>query len=595
MRLKVKVRLTTIAALLKKLKRSYRPGALTGVRRVVVCAGLLMLPALFENTAACGQRLNELEGQSDLFLKGKVISSTEITNAGFPSWGQPHATRLEIISEIKARRTGDTIEFLHLTQGPGGWSGGTPPPDCILEPGECYLIFAVSVDKADWLYEPATNYFGKRDVYRQLMRGVAPLHTRDDRRFPDTSATRAYWRELNLLLNDTISTNQLYAIDQLDSMSLAGRRDDQWRRTADFKRSEVLKALLPLVTNTNERVASWAIRSFRVETNAAASLAPFAEKLITVANGGRSSRLRLDAIAALSETRFVSISNSLASLLQDPDPNVRVAAVNLLSGFPGAFSEQALRKGADDASPEVRAAVADVIGTMRSQSLLTVLTRLFADPAGRPKPVAPLTLEQLESGRHIAGTDGGVTIVDDPGFPAANVGDVHTSAGYALLKFERHQVRDILKANLGDTGFRLQFLLKLAEDDPKPWMNDLLEIMEARRARNLKKAETDAISLEVYMALSGSYYHCWNLIYDYLKNLPPNEFADGRMDQHFKVLEQAGVTGSREPVMVYELYKMKGLQQRAARFRNQNGNYRGYSLAEFFDRIDANYPGSVPK
>ena len=47
--------------------------------------------------------------------------------------------------------------------------------------------------------------------------------------------------------------------------------------------------------------------------------------------------------------------------------------------------------------------------------------------------------------------------------------------------------------------------------------------------------------------------------------------------------------------MLYELYKMKGLQQRAARFRNQNGNYHGHSLAAFFDRIDANYAGSVPK
>jgi len=70
------------------------------------------------------------------------------------------------------------------------------------------------------------------------------------------------------------------------------------------------------------------------------------------------------------------------------------------------------------------------------EKLLPVLTRLFADPVGLQKPVAPLTTEELESGGRIAGADDGMTIVSDPHFPGANVGDVHTSAGYALLKFD---------------------------------------------------------------------------------------------------------------------------------------------------------------
>ena len=49
----------------------------------------------------------------------------------------------------------------------------------------------------------------------------------------------AHWADLGLLLQDTNTTNQLYAIDMLDHMSLAGRSDDRWRRTDDFKRYAV--------------------------------------------------------------------------------------------------------------------------------------------------------------------------------------------------------------------------------------------------------------------------------------------------------------------------------------------------------------------
>src|SRR5262249_44422338 len=37
-------------------------------------------------------RLAEREREADLVLKGQVISSSPITNAGFPYWGKSHAT-----------------------------------------------------------------------------------------------------------------------------------------------------------------------------------------------------------------------------------------------------------------------------------------------------------------------------------------------------------------------------------------------------------------------------------------------------------------------------------------------------------------------
>jgi hypothetical protein len=181
------------------------------------------------------------------------------------------------------------------------------------------------------------------------------------------------------------------------------------------------------------------------------------------------------------------------------------------------------------------------------------------------------------------------------------VGDVHTSAGYALLKFETDQVSKFLKANLSDPGFRLSFLCKLAEKDTGPWLNDLAAVMEARRARTQKEAKASGVEpwvpyFESLMSLSGKYYECWSIIYGYLSNLPKEAFRAGKMDRYLDVLENAGWSGSREPVMIYEFYRMKGLDDRARSYRSQTENKLAvYNIRQFYDKVDATYTNSLPK
>jgi hypothetical protein len=533
-------------------------------------------------------RLEQMEREADLIFKGQVLSTRAATNTSFPEWGKPHATRFRTISLLKGSVRTNELVFWHNTGEPGAWSGGRPPSAHQFVAGNSYLVFAAGLDKPDYLYSVPADATNRPNQLRQLCHdGV--MRTLDARQVGAGSVKDAHWAELGSLLHDAEATNQLYAIDLLDRMSLAGRRDDDWRRSDDFKRRAVLAALLPLVTNRNERVASRAIGCFAAESNAKTALEPFAAALIKVATDGPSASLRLNAISALSGTHFESVSNSLVQLLHDSGGNVRSRAVALLASCPADFSERALHTCAADDSPKVRAGVADVIGGRTMENLLPTLVKLFADPVGRQQPVAPLTLEELEGGGKIVGTEGGVTMVDEPNYPGANVGDVHTSAGYALLKFDIGLVGEILKTNLNDAGFRLQFLLKLAESDPKPWIGDMVEIMEARRARNLKKAEANHAPPGAYMYLSGAHWQCWKTIYAYLENLPATEFGNGKQDRYLQVLEQAGNTGSQEPVMLYELYKAKGLNRRASQFRAQNGNYSGYDLNEFFKRIDAKY------
>jgi hypothetical protein len=533
-------------------------------------------------------RLEEMGREASLIFKGRVMSSDAVTNALFPYWGKTHATRFSLISVLKGESPTNSLVFWHITHGPDAWGGGSMPSWHEFKNGECYLMFAARLSEPSDLYTVPADATNRPNEFRQLYRdGV--MRNLDARPVGVRGVKDAHWAELELLLSDAEATNQLYAIDTIDRMSLAGRRDDQWRCSDDFKRKAVLAALLPLVTSSNEKVASRALSCFAVESNATTMLQPFAATLIKVASDAPSVGLRLDAISALSGAHFDSVSSSLVQLLHNSSANVRSRAVALLAFCPANFSEPALRRCAEDDSPKVRAGVADVIGNGRMQSLLPTLTKLFGDPVGRQQPVAPLTIEELEGGGKIVGIEGGVTMVDDPNYPGANVGDVHTSAGYALLRFDIGQVGEILKTNLNDAGFRLQFLLKLAGDNPKPWINDMVEIMEARRARNLKKAEANRAPPAAFMYLSGAYFSCWRTIYGYLENLPMTAFADGKCDRYLDVLEQAGNTGSQEPVMLYELYKAKGLNRRAAQYRSENGGYSGYNLGEFFNRVDAKY------
>ena len=537
--------------------------------------------------------LEKMAREADLVFKGRVVFSRPITNAAFPPWGNPHLTELNVISVLKGKVDASQVDFLHNTHGPNAWGGGSPPPDFILNPGAAYIIYAAKAHKPDWLYTAPSNYVAKPNEFRQLVHGLKPVRTLDARPLNQLSVKEAHWVELNRLLQDTNLSNELYAVELLDQLSLAGRGDDRWRHSDDFKRKNVLRVLLPLVTNRNEQVACRTLNCFVVDANTTEIMEPFAETLIQVANEAPSPGRRLAAIAGLSGTHFQSVSNSLAALLKNPQARIRSGAVGLLALYPGEFTRQSLRACAGDPSPRVRAAVADAIGNGKMADLLPVVVKLLSDPVGRSRPVG-MTIEQLQEGGRVAGVNDGITIVDDPGFPGANVGDVHTSAGYALLKFDVDQVSNILTANLDDAGFRPNYLCKLAEKNAGPWLTNLVEVLEVRRERIRKEVEASNVEPKVSyfqarMTLSGTYFRIWRILCAYLHDLPSAEFADGRLDRFLDALENAGSTGSQEPTELYELYRQKGLEKRAADFRRKCEKTFAYDLSIYFNRIDLQF------
>jgi len=526
-------------------------------------------------------RLEEMEREADLVFKGRVISTSAATNASFPYWGKPHATRFSLTSVLQGHLRAKDLVFWHNTGEPGPWSGGRPPSSHQFDPGNSYLVFAGSLGRSDNLYSVPPDATNRPNEFRQLCHdGV--MRTLDARPFGARGVKDAHWAELGLLLQDTNTTNQLYAIDTLDRMSVAGRGDDKWRRSDDFKRKAVLSALLALITNKDEQVASRAISCFETESNALTRLGPFAAALVRVANESLYPSCRLAAISALSGTADEAVSHSLGQLLTNADENIRVGAVRLLPRFPAGFAEPALRERAGDESANVRSVVADVIGDGKYERLLPTLATLFADPVGRDRLIEPLTMEFLRAGQRWS-----------------NIGDVHTSAGFALVKFDPDQVADILKANLKDPGFHINFVSKLAEKDAEPWLPELGSILEERLKQVdeiLKLAPNDPrryTNPTGQRVLLGTYAKCWEDIRQYLLRLPPKKFSNGEMDRYMDLLEKTvqPVQGMsvHEAEHLYELYRTKGLAERAHEIRRKYDKTDGW----WFDDFDRNHEAAV--
>src|SRR5262245_27467744 len=67
-------------------------------------------------------RLERLSSEADLVSKGQVISSRALTNAAFPDWAQPHASRFRLISVLKGKPETSEPVLWHYTAGPMAWS-----------------------------------------------------------------------------------------------------------------------------------------------------------------------------------------------------------------------------------------------------------------------------------------------------------------------------------------------------------------------------------------------------------------------------------------------------------------------------------------
>ena len=546
-----------------------------------------------------------MERDADLIFKGRVISTAAPTNAVFPYWGRTHATRFSLISMLKGTVATNEPVFWHITHGPDGWGGGSMPSWHEFEKGQCYLVFAARLDKPEYLYTVPADATNRPNEFRQLYRdGV--MRTVDSRAVSLLGVKDVHWLELNLLLNDANPTNQLYAVGLLDRMSLGGGEDDRaWTRSDDFKREAVLKAVQPLINNRNDLVAASAIGCFhvcgscvmlfpdfsgwmpvsqgcpQVDPKSIAGVSPYADDLVAAANSSSSSLCRVAAIAALSCMRFSAVSNSLPRWLADPAAQVRAQAVLLLPDFPGEFCERSLRAKAADAAPVVRAAVADAIGNGKIEALLPALGALFSTSPVRTNS-GPWPHKGLQG---------------DGYFAEVGADDIHTSAGYALLKFDVEQVGAILKANLSDLGFGLSFIRKLAQNGAEPYLPLLAKELKIHTAGSEQEAAKSGFHWSLSYWLRGNYGWAWETLFGYLSAQTREALADPKMAPMLDALQIADDPGDARTRSLYGFFLDKEMIERAIELRRgiirrtedkaiDKKSFNFPSLLKAFDEMD---------
>jgi hypothetical protein len=516
-------------------------------------------------------RLEEMEREADFVFKGQVIASSALTNTSFPSWAKPHATQFRLVSVFKGKPKTNEPVLWHYTAGPMGWGGGSPPSWYQFETGQCYLVFAAKLDRPDYLYTPPSDATNRPNEYRQLYCDCV-TRTIDDRPLVGVSTKEAHWLELNRLLTDATPTNSLYAIQRLNGMSKSCLAS--WGHSGNFTREAVLSAVMPLVTNPDDKVAVAAIGCFQlggnnstwindqggwipilrgcaeVQPECVSQVSPYAPALVRVANESTSPSRRMAAVAAFSCTRFPIVSNALPRWLRDPADEVRAQAVLLLPDYPGNCSEHWLREMASDASPTVRAVTADAIGNGTMTNLLPTLVQLFSDPAGRDHPLPPLTVDDLEAGGR-----------------AGMCGDVHTSAGFALLKFDVNDVGEILKTNLSTRGFRLSFIRKLAPDGDKSYLPLLAQELTTHTANSEQEAAKNGFHWGLSYWLSGNYGWAWDTLFEYVSAQTREGLNDPHIVAVLDSLQIADDPGEARTRSLYGFLLDKGLIERAKELR----------------------------
>ncbi len=502
--------------------------------------------------------LDKLIEDADIIFKGTVVSSTAVEATLFEGKSQfdVRETQFRVVSFIKGASADSELSFRHYVQLPSG--------SLLFDQMHSYNF---SKDRTYIVLGKKTNTEG---VFQQL-RSYDIVKVDHDvilcsDSLPSSLPTprEAIWSELNTLLGSTDPGNAVYAINQLDEMSM-GRL--QPLGTTDFDRGEVLTSVFNLVASKNPEVAKAAItlvgehnpyltkdRTNRWLITVASSEIPgiakldrpiqnpggkkYWRELAKVANGDGHDESRAMAIRALGFVSKPEIEREIEGWLSDNEPEVRAAATLLLSDYPDSEGFRKLRELASDVAPVVRAAAATTVGISQDHSRLDLLDALLNEEE---------TLVRLHAAR-------------------------------SLLSFSPRDagVAKILSAHMRDGDYWPSFMLALATDNPTPYLEDLAQVIE------------DKPKSEFRLGGEVLAFQAWHILFDYVQGLSDTEIESKKANRYFDALEQLGTFSSTPIRDLYAFYVRHGFVERASEFRALISSQNRGALEEFFERVDAN-------
>lgn len=497
---------------------------------VVLCLAVLM-PSARAYTLSPVESLDTMATKADVVCKAKVVS--------IPSDAPYRPATLELITVFKGDVTTSRVRFWHLTN-PKIFGPNAPPQYYDLEVGRTYLFFAKNSGPAGDLEQIREHPTEKMDNGVMLASDELPLK--------GLSIKQAHWRELARLMTNSTPEDAFYAIGQLywmttrcDHTNGLHHPADRLNSRATFEWKFVSPLLQRLVEHRDDQVAIAAIHAFTLSSGCASSTNTPADFLVRQANLPGSALRRSAALRALSAWPASAFATNLPSWLADSSDAVRAKATLLLSATPRAKAISMLGQQARDPAPEVRAAAAGAIGAGSFNELIPLLATLLEDSTGR-------TNKQV------------LQPTDRTSFLNRS-GLVRSAAAYALLHFPPGQVDSLLRAHLNDDYFKPAFLARLAATNAEPWLNDLADVME----RQLQVTNWGQESRSGYPIVSHPYRECFMRLVEALEKQSTTDLVAGKFDRHLDALER--VSGSQELEDIYRFYVLKGLHERAKRYK----------------------------
>lgn len=514
--------------------------------------------------AVCGHparlpvSLEELIAEADIIFKGLVVSSRPAQDELFrPCSGLiTQETQFRVISVIKGDPASATVRFHHYDEIPQ-FKGNT----CQMwrynfQRNRAYIVFAKKTEDVHIHRQLWVNDSGKED------QGIFPCS--DNKPAPANTVKEAIWNELVAMLQSKDFGDVTYAIRRLDRMS-GGR--DSFDGSQDFDRSNVVKVVHDLMTDSDSKIAQaaitvagshnpylsderanlWLATVGAAETPGFYKMDPkmrniggelYWKDLESIGAAKHSAETRALAIRALGLVREPALRQAIDRWLGDTEPVVRASATVLLADYAGPATDQQLSVLAGDNEPVVRACVARAIGYSQRNELADLLGRLLADKDAEVRRVASMS----------------------------------------LLSFSprNEAVARVMRANLENAEFQPLFLNALARENAEPYLADLAKVVEQKtHPVNWMGGQIPALT-------------AWEILFKYLQAQPSKTLLSGKLDRYLDALEQVGDYSSSEPRDIYAFYILSGMTDRAKKFRERANRAASYDLDYFFKQVDQN-------
>ena len=542
----------------RKTKR--RPDDLRIILRCTMLAAIVLAWAgvAFGRPTRLPVSLEELIAEADIIFKGLVVSSSPAQNGLFtPCSGLiTQETQFKVISVIKGGAPGATVRFQHFDAIPQFKGNMCQMWSYQFQRNGAYIVFAKKTEDIHIHRQLSVNDSGME------YQGV--FLCSDNKPAPANTVKEAIWNELAAMLHSRDLGDVTYAIRELDRMS-GGR--DRFDGSQDFDRSNVVKVIRDLMTDSDSKIAQAAItvvgshnpylsdeRAHLWLATVGAAEAPgfykldpkvrniggelYWKDLVSIGGAKHSAETRALAIRALGLVREPALRQTIDRWLGDTEPAVRAAATVLLADYPGSVTDQQLSVLAGDNEPVVRACVARAIGFSQRNELADLLGRLLADKDAEVRLVASMS----------------------------------------LLSFSprNEAVARVMRANLENVEFQPLFLNALARENAEPYLAHLAKVVEQKTYPvNWMGGQIPALT-------------AWEILFKYLQAQPAKTLRSGKLDRYLDALEQVGDYSSSQPSVIYAFYILSDMTDRAKKFRERATKAASYDLDYFFKLVDQN-------